>query len=703
MKEQLSREDAIKKLKGSFDSDDFLVAKESLILPTGFYSLDYNILGIGGLKAGYLYQLFGAEQSGKTLLCYRLIAQAQKLFPDKVPVFLDTEFTFDWEWATRNGVDVDRLLVKQTNEMETAFADTLKFVDSGLCSLVILDSLGNTQPKSKLDHVEHYKKENEQPGLHAKKVTTFVTQLCEPLSRTQTFGVFTNQMRDKIGVLYGCSHYKSQLTLEGGGKEYIGKYANGDSEQQVYSFNFATQSVELKPVISKLKNGTTNDFVHIQTTGGPAGKQGLFLTGNHIVYNSEQQEIAVSDLRVGDQLLSLEKGIRLTPTQEQIIYGSALGDGSCRLRRGKCSLRYLQGIKQKDYLLWKFKHLENISNVVCEKPTKISFETKSYFELNTIWDSLYTGADKKRKVTSEYLEKLTPLSIACWYMDDGTFSGTYEKWGHGKSQICNKTFCDADKELVVKFFFEKFGIVCSHGRNGFLFSGENCRKFQELIAEFVIPSLQYKIHPRLRSLYKELPADLGSETDVVTPVTITKLEPKKYVGTNKTKYDLEVAGNSNYFLGGILVHNSTIDFPGGRALKHNIACNMYLRNVGYITEPDSEDPVGVKIAVDVKKNKTFASRKTDDSTHLNYYFDDGIAKAEFGSLIDEGVRSDFIVRSGPIYKLIIDEVEIAKWKGKAAMWEAFKSNEDGITDKLKEKVYASFGQNTETNSEPEEE
>ncbi|MFA0758085.1 MAG: hypothetical protein PVTTEEND_000252 [Candidatus Fervidibacter sp.] len=165
-------------------------------IPTGAVELDIA-LGIGGIPRGRVTEIFGQEGSGKTTLAYHIIAEAQKL--GGVAVYIDTEHALDPEYAKNVGVDLERLLLSQpdTGEQALEIADTM--VRSGAVDIVVIDSVAALVPKAELEgemgeaHV----------GLQARLMSQALRKLVGSIQKSRTAAVFINQVRQKIGVMYG--------------------------------------------------------------------------------------------------------------------------------------------------------------------------------------------------------------------------------------------------------------------------------------------------------------------------------------------------------------------------------------------------------------------------------------------------------------------------------------------------------------------
>jgi recombination protein RecA len=163
---------------------------------TGCMSLDLA-LGIGGLPRGRIVEIFGPESSGKTTLVYHVIAEAQKL--GGICAFIDAEHAMDPVYAKRIGVNIDDLLVSQPDHGEQALEIAELLVRSGALDVVAIDSVAALVPKAEIEGEmgDHF------VGVQARLMSQALRKLAGTLNRTGTICLFTNQLREKIGVMFG--------------------------------------------------------------------------------------------------------------------------------------------------------------------------------------------------------------------------------------------------------------------------------------------------------------------------------------------------------------------------------------------------------------------------------------------------------------------------------------------------------------------
>jgi recombination protein RecA len=163
---------------------------------TGSLALDLA-LGIGGLPRGRIVEVFGPEASGKTTLVYHAIAEAQRR--GGICAFVDAEHAMDPQYARRIGVDIDQLLVSQPDTGEQALEIVELLIRSGALDVVAIDSVAALVPKAEIEG----EMGDSHVGLQARLMSQALRKLAGTLNRTETICIFTNQLREKIGVMFG--------------------------------------------------------------------------------------------------------------------------------------------------------------------------------------------------------------------------------------------------------------------------------------------------------------------------------------------------------------------------------------------------------------------------------------------------------------------------------------------------------------------
>lgn len=175
---------------------DAEASKDIPVIPTGAFSLDLA-LGVNGLPRGRVVEVYGQESSGKTTLALHIIANAQKA--GGLAAFVDAEHAMDPNYARRIGVDLDNLLVSQPNSGEEALTITEQLVKSGALDVVVIDSVAALTPQAEIDG----NMGDSHMGLQARLMSQAMRKLTSAIAQTKTLCLFTNQVRDKIGVMFG--------------------------------------------------------------------------------------------------------------------------------------------------------------------------------------------------------------------------------------------------------------------------------------------------------------------------------------------------------------------------------------------------------------------------------------------------------------------------------------------------------------------
>jgi recombination protein RecA len=166
------------------------------VIKTGSIGLD-AALGIGGLPRGRVVEIFGPESSGKTTLALHAISEAQKA--GGIAAFIDAEHAFDRFYAQKLGVDVENLLVSQPDNGEQALEITENLIRSGAIDIIVIDSVAALTPKSEIEG----EMGDSKVGLQARLMSQALRKLTSTISKTATCCVFINQLREKIGVMFG--------------------------------------------------------------------------------------------------------------------------------------------------------------------------------------------------------------------------------------------------------------------------------------------------------------------------------------------------------------------------------------------------------------------------------------------------------------------------------------------------------------------
>ncbi len=656
-------------------------------VPTGALSLDLA-LGVGGLPRGRIVEIFGPESSGKTTLLYHVLANAQRM--GGICAFIDAEHAMDPAYAKRIGVDIDELLVSQPDHGEQALEIADLLIRSGAVDIVSIDSVAALTPKSELEG----QMGDQSVGLQARMMSQAMRKLAGNLNRANTLCVLTNQIREKVGVMFGCFHYDARVVLADGSTEKIGKIVNQRLPVEVMSMDPASGEIAPRPVVGWYDNGETDEWLQFEVeAGGGSGRRKFACTPNHVIFTPEGEQQAW-EIDEGDEVLVAVKHYALSDDQMKLIVGSLLGDGSLRYASAhNAAFRVGHGERQRDYCEWKQSMLAPFAHKIGRTGNGIGFDTIPMRQLGTLRDAVY-AAEGRKTVSSELLGQLDERAIAAWYCDDGTFGGSYKRWGHGKATICVAGLAEADRQRVAARF-EELGL----GRptlsgNNLLFSGERTRRFQERIAPYVHPSMAYKLHPELRGRFAwdGAAAGTGYRSDLenrrsLQPVGMRVVRkyrkpappPQHERPSKRRRYDLQVEGNHTYLVDHVVVHNSPETQPGGRALKFYSTQRLDIRRIETLKE--GTEAIGNRVRVKVVKNKVAAPFR-----QAEFDIEYGLGISSEGCILDLAIEHGIVQKSGSFFSYGDERLGQGRNNVKGYMRE-----NPAMTREIEDKIYETLG------------
>jgi recombination protein RecA len=663
------------------------------VIPTGSIALDVA-LGIGGLPRGRVVEIYGPESSGKTTVALHAVANAQKA--GGIAAFIDAEHALDPEYAQKLGVDTEALLVSQPDTGEQALEIMDMLIRSGAIDVVVVDSVAALVPKAEIEgemgdtHV----------GLQARLMSQALRKLTGALNSTKTTAIFINQLREKVGVMFGCMSYGTRVTLADGTQEKIGKIVNQRMDIEVLSYDAETDRMVSRKIVNWFDNGNAERFLQFTVAkSGGNGRAQFAATENHLVRTPGGWR-AAGELIAGDRVLVTEKHL-LSDQQMQVILGALMGDGNLspnRRDRSGTRFRMGHGAKQADYLDWKSSLLGNIghSRTVNAKGAVFADFTPLP-ELAELHDAMYFG-DGKKHLTWEYLKSLTPLALAIWYMDDGSFvvrsKGVQQRTvgGTGRIEIVVEAMSPGSRDRLVRYLRDTHKLDVQLVTKGvrqvsaIRFTTAASEKFQRLVARYIHPSMDYKLLPRFRGQFAVEP-QFAQATQRLAAARVLNVRVKPPTRSMK-RFDIEVEGLHNYFVDGVMVHNSPETTTGGKALKFYASVRLDIRRIE--TLKDGTEAVGNRTRVKVVKNKMSPPFKTAEFDILY-----GIGISREGSLIDLGVEQGIVRKAGAWYTYEGDQLGQGKENARN-----FLRDNDDVANEIEKKIKEKLGVGPRLDSDP---
>jgi recombination protein RecA len=654
------------------------------VIPTGSIALDVA-LGIGGLPRGRVVEIYGPESSGKTTVALHAVANAQKA--GGIAAFIDAEHALDPDYAQKLGVDTDALLVSQPDTGEQALEIADMLIRSGAIDIIVIDSVAALVPRAEIEG----EMGDSHVGLQARLMSQALRKLTGTISSTNTTMIFINQLREKIGVMFGCFSYNTRVTLADGSTEKIGKIVNQKLPVEVRTYDVELNEIVNRPVTNWFDNGVAEHFLQftVEKSGGN-GRSQFAATYNHQIRTPGGWREA-GELVVGDRVLANETA-RLSDQQLQVVLGGLMGDAdlapNLRERHG-VRFRMGHGQKQVEYLDWKASLFGNIAQSRDVNAKGAAFVDLSPLpELAELREVVYWG-DGKKHLTDEYVKSLSPLALAIWFMDEGSFTegslGLQERTagGSGQVELCVEAMSEASRVRLADYLHDVLGVDCKLSTRGaatqavLTMTTAGSSRFLELVAPYVHPSMDYKLLPRLRGLFAVEP-QFVEPSQVLVPARVLEIRFQPQT-RSMHRFDIEVAGTHNYFVDGVMVHNSPETTTGGKALKFYASVRLDVRRIE--TLKDGTDPVGNRTRVKVVKNKVAPPFK---QAEFDIIYGFGISRE--GGLIDMGVEHGFVRKAGAWYTYEGDQLGQGKENARAFL----KDNPD-LSDELEKKIKEKLG------------
>lgn len=284
------------------------------VIPTGSLTVDIA-LGVGGVPRGRITEIYGPESSGKTTMCLSVIAQAQKT--GGLCAFVDMEHALDPLYAERIGVNLDTLYISQPDTGEQALEITESLVRSGALDIVVVDSVAALVPRAEIEG----EMGDSHVGLQARLMSQALRKLSGAIKLSNTTVMFTNQLREKIGVMFGCFQYSSRVVLADGSTEKIGKIVNQEMDVEVLSYNTKSRMFEPRRIANWFNNGPTENFLEFEVEAYDGIHQ-FTCTPNHLLLTKDGY-VSAGEISIGERLITAVPELALAgmmPTAEMPTY-----------------------------------------------------------------------------------------------------------------------------------------------------------------------------------------------------------------------------------------------------------------------------------------------------------------------------------------------------------------------------------------------
>lgn len=365
----------------------------------------------------------------------------------------------------------------------------------------------------------------------------------------------------------GCLHYQ-QAVMTDEGNIQIGRIVRDRLPVKVLSYNERTGKVEFKSIIHYHKEKRVRDFVCVEIESRLKGNKNkrIVCTDNHLFF-SNREWMEAKNLKVGQKIAHLSEEI---PQElKQIILGMLLGDASIYRPSDKTrGFTFRHSIEQSGYFDYKAKLFGSLFRE--NSPGFGGYEgsreqRRGSSIVNRAISDLIIGCceeDEQKKIGMEWVEKLTPLSLAFWYMDDGSCAFTNQQ--KPRIRLATNGFTKEEVDLLACNLFRKYGInttVADYKGWTLTLSADSTELFFSLIFPYICDSMKYKLPEKYRDfkcVLQEKTFDSYYDITSTKVVSVSNDLPISKQTQTEFQYDLSIEDNSNYFTTQILVHNTNV-------------------------------------------------------------------------------------------------------------------------------------------------
>lgn len=363
--------------------------------------------------------------------------------------------------------------------------------------------------------------------------------------------------------LHGCFPLDTRITMFDGSKKTIKNIKENDI---ILGVNNHGNIVQQK-VLKTYKNGKTKIWVKATGKRRSAGRGSNFFsikaTPEHKFYcsNSEcaNKYKKLSEFKVGDKILYIRSELDLIPIHKQILLGKLLGDGHLHQIKNSAAITWTNCKSDSDYFYWTKNALGKLAELSVKNgrggfensQDNLSCNTHFNYQIKKYFSSFYKN---KIKIVPDWIyNEITPISMAFWYMDDGSLGSSPGQENTANFAVCG--FSELDCSILL-FCFQKFGIKAnyfkdSNGYSRIRLNSDEAEKFFLLVAPYIPKSMQRKLPERYRGHEGWIPNGQINYKPILVELEIDSIVELK---ENRMRYDLETE-NHNYFANSILVHN----------------------------------------------------------------------------------------------------------------------------------------------------
>ena len=479
------------------------------VIPTGSIALDVA-LGIGGLPRGRVVEIYGPESSGKTTVALHAVASAQRA--GGIAAFIDAEHALDPGYAEKLGVDTDNLLVSQPDTGEQALEIADMLIRSGALDIIVIDSVAALVPRAEIEG----EMGDSHVGLQARLMSQALRKITGALSNSGTTAIFINQLREKIGVMFGCFSYGTRVTLADGTQEKIGKIVNQRMNVEVLSYDPAIDQVVPRRVTNWFNNGPTEAFLQFTVAkAGGNGRSQFAATANHLIRTPGGWR-AAGEIAAGDRVMVAEQA-RLSEQQWQVVLGGLMGDAHLAPnRRGRTGRALSHGPRRTPG------RLPRLEGIAARQHPAEPLHQRPGCDLRRS----HPAAGAVRAAQHRLLRRRQEAP------DLGLSQGAHtagaghlvhgrrqlhrpragccrraQRDGSGRAEVCVEAMSPGSRQRLVEHLRDAFGVRIQRsaaGRAGkavLQFTTAGTKALQDLIAPFIHPSMDYKLLPSLRGRF----------------------------------------------------------------------------------------------------------------------------------------------------------------------------------------------------------